>query len=1832
MRRSAAALFVLVALLLAAIHAPGRAAAAITTPFTVRFDVNTNGSILLRGNTNLTCPTLTVVPSCAAARAGTGSTPNNNDHVMVYTDTDNDPITTFNDSTAAVVLPAGSTVLFAGLYWGAESLSAQRNQVLFRTPAGPAWQPVSSSTLNASAANYQGFADVTARVAAAGSGVYGVANIQANVSNGRYAGWSLAVAYRNPAEDMRSLRIYDGFGSISSGSLTIPISGFETPHSGTVHARIGAVAYEGDKGTTGDSFLVDGQPLTDTANPANNFFNSTASDGGILLSGRDPPYPNLMGFDVDQVDATGLFGHGATATTLTLTTTGDAYYPGVLTFTVDLYAPKITTTVTGTDVNGGDLLPGDEIEYRIAVRNDGSDTADNVVLSDPVPPYTTYVPNSLTRQGVPVTDATGDDGGWYAAGAAGWNLASIPYLGTAYVTFRVRVSVGTPPGYAITNLVNVSYTGRTTSVSVGGLAGSVAVPVQPPHPDRAAGLTVTPAFVQRAAAPSPVTYTATVTNTAGDLEPAAGIELTLPAGVGAGTLPAGCAAAGQVVTCVLGPLVAGSSASLAIPAVAGAGTARTPAATVRATGTGIDGNPANDTGTATFAVNSAPHAVADTAATPGGTVVNFPVRDNDTDPEEAPADLLVSIVTPPLHGVAVVEADQTVTYTPAAGWAGADPLTYRVDDQHGGTDTALATVTTANAPPQANDDAMNTRTNTPVVIDVLQNDRDPNNDALTVTGVTQPSPAGLVTLLAGVVTFTPAPAFAGPATFTYSISDGAGGTATGTVTVDVANAAPTAADDVLTVPFAAGAPVLLPVLANDTDPNQDTLVVTSVGAAAPASAVAAPGGILLTPPAAFSGDLTFPYDVSDGHGGTATGQVTVTVANAVPTAAAVADTTAYRTPVTLDLIAAGSDANHDRLRVGGLTDPAHGTVVRDPAGTVTYLPDAGFSGIDTFTYTLDDDHGGTATATVTVTVGNGVAVARDDHATAPGGQPTAIAVLANDDDDPNGDPLTLTVDSAPEDGTVSIGADRRITYTSHTGFVGTDAFHYGLDDGKGGVTGATVTVSVINLPPVALPDAAITESGTPVTIPVLTGDTDPNGDQLTVSAVTAATNGTAVAGPGGTVTYTPHAGFYGTDSFLYTVTDPLGLADSAVVTVTVRNAQPVAVDDRIVVWPEALTTLPLLDNDHDPNTAQVLRIGALTAATKGTATLTAAGAVTYRSHAGAAGTDTFTYVLTDDAGGSDTATVTVVLNGPPVAVDDNAATPWATAVDIPVAANDLDPEGDTLTVTAVGAPSSGAAQLNTDGTVRYRPSFTFTGTDMFGYTVRDTEGNTAAAQVRVVVSALLPAAAADVAGTPYRQAVTIPVLANDFDPTASLEVVAVTQPADGTVTATHASVAYTPPDGFSGVARFTYTAMDLLLHSTTADVVVTVAPALTVPDKSVIGTPGAALLITPPDRDDNGRPVTLRGIGQPAHGTAVQNADGTVTYTPDPGFAGTDSFTYQVVDADGNVAEASIRVTVPAPPTTPPTPAPTTTPDPPATTPTTPGPTNPAPTTGPSPTPPLTPTPSPALTPSPVPTPSPALTPSPGPTPGPTRTPGPTATPTPIPTPTASTSSTPRTSPTATGPSAGTSPTAGAPPHPTRPPGNRRPIAARDRVVAIAGDSVALRLTVNDRDPDGDPLRVVKLSQPRHGTVTLAADGTVTYRVTAAGWGGTDSFTYIVADGHGGFATATVTVRVQAGADMPVTGQDTLALFKAGLLAAAGGGLLCWLGSRGTDGPKKPGRARARRLDPAAGERRHRHGRAAGGPAGPAPGPDPSRRTSSRKEVHPPCPRPRRDPQECDGS
>jgi hypothetical protein len=167
-------------------------------------------------------------------------------------------------------------------------------------------------------------------------------------------------------------------------------------------------------------------------------------------------------------------------------------------------------------------------------------------------------------------------------------------------------------------------------------------------------------------------------------------------------------------------------------------------------------------------------------------------------------------------------------------------------------------------------------------------------------------------------------------------------------------------------------------------------------------------------------------------------------------------------PVTVNVLANDSDADGDPLSVTGTSGPAHGTAQANQNGTVTYTPDTGYTGSDSFTYSISDGKGGSDTGNVSVNVKeppNSAPDAVDDSATTQDSTPVTIAVLANDTD-PDGDTLSVAGVTQPANGTATRNADNTVTYSPKSGFVGSDAFTYTIDDGHGGNDTATVSVVV----------------------------------------------------------------------------------------------------------------------------------------------------------------------------------------------------------------------------------------------------------------------------------------------------------------------------------------------------------------------------------------------------------------------------------------------------------------------------------------------------------------------------------------------------------------------------------------------------------------------------------------------------------------------------------------------------------------------------------------------------------------------------------------------------
>ncbi|MGD1926621.1 MAG: Ig-like domain-containing protein, partial [Paracoccaceae bacterium] len=356
---------------------------------------------------------------------------------------------------------------------------------------------------------------------------------------------------------------------------------------------------------------------------------------------------------------------------------------------------------------------------------------------------------------------------------------------------------------------------------------------------------------------------------------------------------------------------------------------------------------------------------------------------------------------------------------------------------------------------------------------------------------------------------------------------------------------------------------------------------------------------------------TFTYTVTDGNGGTDTETVSVTVTggNEGPTANPdVADVGEDDTaPTVIDLTGNDSDPDgSDDLEIAAIDDTGTlGTVVVNADNdTVSYDPNgafeslaAGETAIDTFTYTVTDGNGATDTETVSVTVtgANDLPVAVADTLTTSSSD-TVSAVLTGNDSDPDGsDDLEIAaIDDTGTLGTVTVNADNdSVTYDPNGAFdalgqgdTAIDTFTYTVTDGNGGTD--TETVSIIvggeNDLPVAVDDDTIVGQGQDVTIDVLTNDSDPNGDTLTVIDVTNGASGISTLNPDGTVTFI--FGQLPFDSFTYTVSDGRGGTDTATVSVG-QNFAPFLPEPVVFSVPEGTilaADLEAFDVENDPVT------------------------------------------------------------------------------------------------------------------------------------------------------------------------------------------------------------------------------------------------------------------------------------------------------------------------------------------------------------------------------------------------------------------------------------------------------------------------------------------------------------------------------------------------------------------------------------------------------------------------------------------------------------------------
>jgi hypothetical protein len=386
------------------------------------------------------------------------------------------------------------------------------------------------------------------------------------------------------------------------------------------------------------------------------------------------------------------------------------------------------------------------------------------------------------------------------------------------------------------------------------------------------------------------------------------------------------------------------------------------------------------------------------------------------------------------------------------------------------------------------------------------------------------------------------------------------------------------------------------------------------------------------------------------------------------------------------------------------------------------------------TVTVKSSAGGADTEPVAVVqVANANPIAENDsREMTQGTAQLVIDVLTNDsdpDDPQNLNPLTVANLTQPGAGTGSATTDgTSVTYTPPDAtFTGTATFAYQAQDSRGGLSDpatVTVTVRLPNRDPVANPDTATTLEDTAVTIPVLANDTDPDGNLLTLTAVSNFVNGTAAIS-GSSVVFTPTLNFNGAAGFSYTVSDGQGGTATGTVTVTVTpvNDAPVAIADTATTPEDTPVSIPLetlLANDTDVDVGDTLSVTAVNNPVSGTVVIDGTNAV-FTPTLNFNGTAGFSYTISDGNGGTDTATVSVTVtpvNDAPVANADAATAASGVPVTIPVLANDTDVDGDALTVGTITQAANGTV-VNNGANVTYTPNAVFTGTDSFSYQASD---------------------------------------------------------------------------------------------------------------------------------------------------------------------------------------------------------------------------------------------------------------------------------------------------------------------------------------------------------------------------------------------------------------------------------------------------------------------------------------------------------------------------------
>ncbi|MGY6471038.1 tandem-95 repeat protein [Vibrio parahaemolyticus] len=784
----------------------------------------------------------------------------------------------------------------------------------------------------------------------------------------------------------------------------------------------------------------------------------------------------------------------------------------------------------------------------------------------------------------------------------------------------------------------------------------------------------------------------------------------------------------------------------------------------------------------------------------------------------------------------------------------------------------------------------------------------------------------LVSIENGIATISPTADWNGSETLTFTATDPSGESISQTVNFTVAPVADIVADKATVVE---DTPTIINVLSNDTFESTDKVVSLDAdnGPKNGSVIVNNDGTVTYTPDDNYVGKDTFAYVVtSGGVSESTTVEVNVTPVNDAPVAKDDIATTQEDTAVTIDVLPNDSDVDGDKLSIESASVPKEQGTVEVVNGKLVFTPAENFNGDAEITYTVTDGQL-TDEAKVTVTVNpvndaptikvDAVESITEDAVSID----TVVAALTVRDTDTPEDQLTVSLENNSNGYFVLVGDEVKLTQA------GVDAVNNDELNLKDLTISASVSdgvnptandsdsliVNRVNDAPTvenAIADQVLSEDFATYTIDLneVFKDTDSSlefsvsgNDSIQISIVS------------GVATITPTADWNGKETITFTAKDPSGESVSQTVNFTVAPVADIVADKATVVE-DTPTIIKVLGNDTFEDDDQVVSLDTNNGPANGTVSVNPDGSVTYTPNDNYHGADSFTYIVTS-GGVSESAIVEVnvtPVNDAPVAKDDIATTQEDTAVTIDVLPNDTDVDGDKLSIESVSVPKEQGTVEVVDGKLVFTPAENFNGDAEITYIV--TDGTlTDQATVKVTVNAVndTPVVESNIADqalaedfTPYT--IDLNTAFSDVDNVDGELTFSVSGNSNIQVAIVNGIATITPTADWNGSEALTFTATDPSGESVSQTVNFTVAPvADIVADKATVveDTPTIIKVLGNDTFEGDDQVVSLDTNNGPANGTVSVNPDGSVTYTPNDNYHGTDSFTYIVTS--GGVSEST---------------------------------------------------------------------------------------------------------------------------------------------------------------------------------------------------------------------------------------------------------------------------------------------------------------------------------------